>query len=146
MHDPCEREPTDALSNLTVQQREAITHSAQVRGGWRNGFDGTTRESRERLLKVSRTAVFNCTWPQVCPTREAQMGSYKVAPFLVGFLWVPSPSLPTVLHMERGFLKMCRQPGEVGSLCLVPSLWRFSSPHPSNPILFLLHMLFCSMR
>ncbi|XP_020649067.3 spermatid perinuclear RNA-binding protein isoform X4 [Pogona vitticeps] len=29
VHDPCEREPTDALSNLTVQQREAITHSAQ---------------------------------------------------------------------------------------------------------------------
>ncbi|XP_067327854.1 spermatid perinuclear RNA-binding protein isoform X5 [Anolis sagrei] len=29
LHDPCEREPTDALSNLTVQQREAITHSAQ---------------------------------------------------------------------------------------------------------------------
>ncbi|KAL8174175.1 UNVERIFIED_CONTAM: hypothetical protein K2H54_039823 [Gekko kuhli] len=30
LHDPCEREPTDALSNLTVQQREAITHSAQL--------------------------------------------------------------------------------------------------------------------
>ncbi|XP_044295665.1 spermatid perinuclear RNA-binding protein, partial [Varanus komodoensis] len=29
VHDPCEREPTDALSSLTVQQREAITHSAQ---------------------------------------------------------------------------------------------------------------------
>ncbi|KAH0615594.1 hypothetical protein JD844_005046 [Phrynosoma platyrhinos] len=28
LHDPCEREPMDALSNLTVQQREAITHSA----------------------------------------------------------------------------------------------------------------------
>ncbi|XP_077162998.1 spermatid perinuclear RNA-binding protein isoform X1 [Paroedura picta] len=30
VHDPCEREPTDALSNLTVQEREAITHSAQL--------------------------------------------------------------------------------------------------------------------
>ncbi|XP_051492194.1 spermatid perinuclear RNA-binding protein isoform X11 [Apus apus] len=29
LHDPCEREPTDALSDLTVQQKEAITHSAQ---------------------------------------------------------------------------------------------------------------------
>ncbi|NXK09290.1 STRBP protein, partial [Herpetotheres cachinnans] len=29
LHDPCEREPTDALSNMTVQQKEAITHSAQ---------------------------------------------------------------------------------------------------------------------
>ncbi|KFQ34817.1 Spermatid perinuclear RNA-binding protein, partial [Merops nubicus] len=29
LHDPCEREPTDALSYLTVQQKEAITHSAQ---------------------------------------------------------------------------------------------------------------------
>lgn len=30
LHDPCEREPTDALSYMTVQQKEAITHSAQV--------------------------------------------------------------------------------------------------------------------
>ncbi|XP_060106409.1 spermatid perinuclear RNA-binding protein isoform X2 [Heteronotia binoei] len=30
VYDPCEREPTDALSNLTVQQREDITHSAQL--------------------------------------------------------------------------------------------------------------------
>lgn len=30
LHDPCEREPTDALSDMTVQQKEAITHSAQV--------------------------------------------------------------------------------------------------------------------
>ncbi|XP_068011893.1 spermatid perinuclear RNA-binding protein isoform X3 [Melanerpes formicivorus] len=29
LHDPCEREPTDALSYMTVQQKEAITHSAQ---------------------------------------------------------------------------------------------------------------------
>ncbi|XP_015134912.1 spermatid perinuclear RNA-binding protein isoform X11 [Gallus gallus] len=29
LHDPCEREPTDALSDMTVQQKEAITHSAQ---------------------------------------------------------------------------------------------------------------------
>uniref|UniRef100_A0A8C5WYJ5 Spermatid perinuclear RNA-binding protein n=1 Tax=Laticauda laticaudata TaxID=8630 RepID=A0A8C5WYJ5_LATLA len=29
VHDPCEREPTDALSSVTVSQREAITHSAQ---------------------------------------------------------------------------------------------------------------------
>ncbi|KAM3825368.1 spermatid perinuclear RNA-binding protein isoform 3-T4 [Vipera latastei] len=29
VHDPCEREPTDALFSLTVPQREAITHSAQ---------------------------------------------------------------------------------------------------------------------
>ncbi|XP_027741731.1 spermatid perinuclear RNA-binding protein isoform X4 [Empidonax traillii] len=29
LHDPCEREPTDALSYLSVQQKEAITHSAQ---------------------------------------------------------------------------------------------------------------------
>ncbi|XP_058015244.1 spermatid perinuclear RNA-binding protein isoform X1 [Ahaetulla prasina] len=29
VHDPCEREPTDALSSVTVPQREAITHSAQ---------------------------------------------------------------------------------------------------------------------
>ncbi|ETE64415.1 Interleukin enhancer-binding factor 3 [Ophiophagus hannah] len=28
VHDPCEREPTDALSSVTVSQREAITHSA----------------------------------------------------------------------------------------------------------------------
>ncbi|NXF30495.1 STRBP protein, partial [Nyctibius bracteatus] len=29
LYDPCEREPTDALSDITVQQKEAITHSAQ---------------------------------------------------------------------------------------------------------------------
>ncbi|NWI09554.1 STRBP protein, partial [Crypturellus soui] len=29
LHDPCEREPTDALCYMTVQQKEAITHSAQ---------------------------------------------------------------------------------------------------------------------
>ncbi|XP_054628374.1 spermatid perinuclear RNA-binding protein-like isoform X2 [Dunckerocampus dactyliophorus] len=29
VHDPCEREPTDALSHLSVQQADAITHSAQ---------------------------------------------------------------------------------------------------------------------
>ncbi|KFP43978.1 Spermatid perinuclear RNA-binding protein, partial [Chlamydotis macqueenii] len=29
LHAPCEREPTDALSYMTVQQKEAITHSAQ---------------------------------------------------------------------------------------------------------------------
>ncbi|KAM6316423.1 spermatid perinuclear RNA-binding protein isoform 1-T4 [Podargus strigoides] len=29
LYDPCEREPTDALSYMTVQQKEAITHSAQ---------------------------------------------------------------------------------------------------------------------
>uniref|UniRef100_A0A8D0G831 Spermatid perinuclear RNA-binding protein n=1 Tax=Sphenodon punctatus TaxID=8508 RepID=A0A8D0G831_SPHPU len=29
LHNPCEREPTDALSYMTVQQKEAITHSAQ---------------------------------------------------------------------------------------------------------------------
>ncbi|KAM9858653.1 spermatid perinuclear RNA-binding protein-like [Aulostomus maculatus] len=29
VHDPCEREPTDALCDLSVQQADAITHSAQ---------------------------------------------------------------------------------------------------------------------
>ncbi|XP_019061494.1 spermatid perinuclear RNA-binding protein isoform X3 [Fukomys damarensis] len=29
LHDPCERDPTDALSYMTVQQKEDITHSAQ---------------------------------------------------------------------------------------------------------------------
>ncbi|XP_053328399.1 spermatid perinuclear RNA-binding protein isoform X2 [Spea bombifrons] len=29
LHDPCEREPTDALSYMTVTEREEITHSAQ---------------------------------------------------------------------------------------------------------------------
>ncbi|KAG8447868.1 hypothetical protein GDO86_015107 [Hymenochirus boettgeri] len=29
LHDPCEREPTDALSYMTVREREEITHSAQ---------------------------------------------------------------------------------------------------------------------
>ncbi|XP_019366414.1 PREDICTED: spermatid perinuclear RNA-binding protein isoform X1 [Gavialis gangeticus] len=29
LYDPCEREPTDAMSYMTVQQKEAITHSAQ---------------------------------------------------------------------------------------------------------------------
>lgn len=30
VHDPCEREPTDALSDLNAQQADAVTHSAQV--------------------------------------------------------------------------------------------------------------------
>ncbi|XP_042344546.1 spermatid perinuclear RNA-binding protein-like [Plectropomus leopardus] len=30
VHDPCEREPTDVLSDLSTQQADAITHSAQV--------------------------------------------------------------------------------------------------------------------
>lgn len=29
LHDPCERDPTDALSYMTIQQKEEITHSAQ---------------------------------------------------------------------------------------------------------------------
>uniref|UniRef100_A0A8C0XM04 Spermatid perinuclear RNA-binding protein n=1 Tax=Castor canadensis TaxID=51338 RepID=A0A8C0XM04_CASCN len=29
LHDPCERDPTDALSFMTIQQKEDITHSAQ---------------------------------------------------------------------------------------------------------------------
>eukprot|EP00064_Thunnus_orientalis_P019951 superscaffoldBa00005237_g20082 len=29
VHDPCEREPTDALSDLNAQQADAVTHSAQ---------------------------------------------------------------------------------------------------------------------
>ncbi|XP_063752750.1 spermatid perinuclear RNA-binding protein-like isoform X2 [Eleginops maclovinus] len=29
LHDPCEREPTDVLSDLSAQQADAITHSAQ---------------------------------------------------------------------------------------------------------------------
>eukprot|EP00079_Xenopus_tropicalis_P019233 XP_012808673.1 PREDICTED: spermatid perinuclear RNA-binding protein isoform X4 [Xenopus tropicalis] len=29
LHDPCEREPTDALAYMTVKEREDITHSAQ---------------------------------------------------------------------------------------------------------------------
>ncbi|XP_063140781.1 spermatid perinuclear RNA-binding protein isoform X1 [Rattus norvegicus] len=29
LHDPCERDPTDALSYMTTQQKEDITHSAQ---------------------------------------------------------------------------------------------------------------------
>nr|XP_048285142.1 spermatid perinuclear RNA-binding protein isoform X4 [Myodes glareolus] len=29
LHDPCERDPTDALSYMTTQQKEEITHSAQ---------------------------------------------------------------------------------------------------------------------
>ncbi|KAM7415576.1 hypothetical protein PAMA_017881 [Pampus argenteus] len=29
VHDPCEREPTDALSDLSAQQADALTHSAQ---------------------------------------------------------------------------------------------------------------------
>ncbi|KAM6931231.1 spermatid perinuclear RNA-binding protein-like [Xenentodon cancila] len=29
VHDPCEREPTDVVSNLSVQQADAITHSVQ---------------------------------------------------------------------------------------------------------------------
>ena len=31
MHDPCEKEPTDATANLTDQEREDITAYAQVR-------------------------------------------------------------------------------------------------------------------
>lgn len=30
VHDPCEREPTDVLSDLSAPQADAITHSAQV--------------------------------------------------------------------------------------------------------------------
>lgn len=30
IHDPCEREPTDVLSDLSAQQADVITHSAQV--------------------------------------------------------------------------------------------------------------------
>ena len=30
--DPCEKDPTDALSCLTHQERDCITHAAQVRG------------------------------------------------------------------------------------------------------------------
>ncbi|OCT67138.1 hypothetical protein XELAEV_18038420mg [Xenopus laevis] len=30
LHDPCEKEPTDALAYMTVKEREEITHSAQV--------------------------------------------------------------------------------------------------------------------
>lgn len=33
LHDPCERDPTDALSYMTIQQKEDITHSAQVEDG-----------------------------------------------------------------------------------------------------------------
>lgn len=33
LHDPCERDPTDALSYMTIQQKEDITHSAQVWDG-----------------------------------------------------------------------------------------------------------------
>lgn len=33
LHDPCERDPTDALSYMTIQQKEDITHSAQVKDG-----------------------------------------------------------------------------------------------------------------
>ena len=33
LHDPCERDPTDALSYMTIQQKEDITHSAQVGDG-----------------------------------------------------------------------------------------------------------------
>ena len=31
IHDPCEKEPTDATANLTDQEREDITAYAQVR-------------------------------------------------------------------------------------------------------------------
>lgn len=31
VHDPCERDPTDVLSDLSAQQADTITHSAQVR-------------------------------------------------------------------------------------------------------------------
>lgn len=30
VHDPCEREPADVLSELSAQQADALTHSAQV--------------------------------------------------------------------------------------------------------------------
>lgn len=30
LHDPCEKEPTNTLANMTDQQAEAITYSAQV--------------------------------------------------------------------------------------------------------------------
>lgn len=30
VHDPCEREPTDVLSDLSAQQADAVTDSAQV--------------------------------------------------------------------------------------------------------------------
>ena len=30
LHDPCEKEPTDTLANMTDQQAEAVTYSAQV--------------------------------------------------------------------------------------------------------------------
>nr|XP_019967860.1 PREDICTED: spermatid perinuclear RNA-binding protein-like [Paralichthys olivaceus] len=30
VHDPCEREPTDVLSDLSAQQADAVTHSSQV--------------------------------------------------------------------------------------------------------------------
>ena len=33
LHDPCERDPTDARSYMTIQQKEDITHSAQVGDG-----------------------------------------------------------------------------------------------------------------
>ena len=33
LHDPCQRDPTDALSYMTIQQKEDITHSAQVGDG-----------------------------------------------------------------------------------------------------------------
>lgn len=33
LHDPCERDPTDALNYMTIQQKEDITHSAQVEDG-----------------------------------------------------------------------------------------------------------------
>ena len=36
LHDPCERDPTDALSYMTIQQKEDITHSAQV---WDGPYD-----------------------------------------------------------------------------------------------------------
>ena len=29
LHEPCEQDPTDALSYMTIQQKEDITHSAQ---------------------------------------------------------------------------------------------------------------------
>lgn len=31
LHDPCEKEFTDTLANMTDQEAEAITHAAQVR-------------------------------------------------------------------------------------------------------------------
>lgn len=34
LHDPCEKEPTDVLSDMTADQAEALTCNAQVRRGF----------------------------------------------------------------------------------------------------------------